>query len=49
MVLDVPAGQHQAEVRFAATPPRAAGAALSFATLVLALGLAAGAVLDAAP
>jgi hypothetical protein len=47
MVLEVPAGQHHVEVRFAATPPRALGAALSLATLVLVLGLAALAALAA--
>ena len=44
MVLEVPAGEHHVEVRFGPTPARAAGAALSAATLAYVLLGAAGRV-----
>jgi hypothetical protein len=37
MVVDVPAGQHRVAVRFAPTPPRLAGTAISVAALAMAL------------
>jgi hypothetical protein len=44
MEVDVPVGEHRIEVRMGSTPPRRLGTAISWATMVVVLGLVAWSV-----